>query len=174
MKILKNPILYIIIFLLAFIAIIGFLLLNAFTNIPNEISAEHMSNVLIAKGFSPKNAVDNADESLLKSGLINCIIAEKDDIKFEFYDFDNNEGALKTYREAHNLIIRTRMGVPRIQIKTGKIGYKLYTLNSEGTYSVAIYVKNTAIYAYCNSANKHLIYEILNEIGYIQTKKDNS
>ena len=171
MKILKNPILYIIIFLLVFIVIIGSLLLNAFTNIPNEISAEQMNNVLIAKGFNPKNAVDNADESLLKSGLINCIIAEKDDIKFEFYDFDNNEGALKTYREARNLIIRTRMGVPRIQIKTSKIGYKLYTLNSEGTYSVAIYLKNTAIYAYCNSTNKNFIYELLNEIGYMQTKK---
>ena len=47
MRILKNPMLYITIFLLAFFSIIGFLLFNAFTNIPNEISAEQMSNVLI-------------------------------------------------------------------------------------------------------------------------------
>ena len=169
MKILRKPVLFI--FLFVFIAIVGAVLINALTNIPDAISAEQMCDILVEKGFNPTNAVNNADESLLKAGLNNCIIAEKDDIKIEFYDFDNSDGALSVYREAYRLIITTRMGTPRIQIKTGKFSYKLYTLDADGTYSVAIYLKNTAIYAYCNSENKYFLNEILDEIGYVDAKE---
>lgn len=159
-----------IISLLVFALIVGFAIINAFTNIPEPINAEQMENILTEKGFDPTNAVNNADENMLNAGLKACIVAEKNNIKFEFYDFDNENAALQTYREAYKLIITTKMGTPRIQIKTGKFNYKFYSLDADGIYSVAIYCKNTAVYAYCDSTDKSFLNKILVEMGYVETK----
>lgn len=159
-----------IISLLVFAVVVGFVVINAFTNIPEPISADQMENILTEKGLAPTNAVNDADENMVKAGLNNCIIAEHDDIKIEFYDFDNENVALQTYREAYKLIITTKMGTPRIQIKTGKFNYKFYSLDADETYSVAVYCKNTAVYAYCDRADKNFLNEILVEMGYIETK----
>ena len=47
------------------------------------------------------------------------------------------------------------------------MGYGTYTLNAGGQYSVAIYLKNTAIYAYSSSENQEFINQILNAINYL-------
>lgn len=88
------------------------------------------------------------------------------------HNFDNPNSALKVYREARKRILTTKMAVPRIQIKTEKANYKFYSLTAADCFSVTVYVKNTAIYAYCNAENRSTITGILDAIGYVKTKAD--
>lgn len=155
-------------FICVFVAILAGLLLFYTDGIPDAVTTEQMTNVLTDYGVESTAATNGASDELMKAGLQDCIIAIQDDIRIEFYSFDNNEGALGVYREAYKLIVRERMAVPRIQIKTGKLNYKFYSLDANGTYSVTIYVKNTAVYAYCNSENKLFLNSILDEIGYVE------
>ena len=159
------------IFLVVFIGMIGGLLMLYSTEIPDTVTSGQMQSILAEYGLEPADATANADDSMLQAGLKTCLIAAKDDLRIEFYSFDNQDAALKVYREAYKQIITTKMAAPRIQIRTGKFNYKFYSLDADGTYSVVVYVKNTAVYAYCNSENKQFLNDILFEMGYISAEK---
>ncbi len=163
----KRKIMPLVIFLIIFLVLLAGVLIYASTGIPQTITAAQMREILVEKGFQPTNATDQAGKEMLEAVLTDCLIARQNDIRFEFYRFDQVRAALNVYQKAHTRIITTRMATPYIQIKNAKFNYTFYSLDADGTYSVTIYCKNTAIYAYCNSENKQLLNAILYKMGYI-------
>ena len=159
-------------FLLVFAALICGLLYFYLTGQPEPISVEQMNDVLISQDLQPMDMSDTAQGNFPGAGLTSCIVAEQDDIRFEFYTFDNPSSALRVYREARKLIITTKMETPRVQIEQGKANYKFYSLAAGGSYSVTVYVKNTAIYAYCTEENQSKIIGILDTIGYVDAEPE--
>ena len=154
-------------FLLVFAAIMCGLLYFYLTGQPEPVSAEQVNDALISQDLQPVNITDTARGNFPGAGLTDCIVAEQDDIRFEFYTFDNPDSALRVYREARKLIITTKMETPRVEIEQGKANYKYYSLAAGGNYSVTVYVKNTAVYAYCTRENQSKIIGILDTIGYV-------
>lgn len=98
-------------------------------------------------------------------GLENCIVAEKDKLRFEFYQFDNVNSARKVYTQAFNKIYENRT-TNRVEFNERKLNYRIYILDIETNYYVAMYNENTAIYAYCNSENLSDFNGVLNSLGY--------
>ena len=159
-------------FLLVFAAAMCGWLYFYLTGQPEPVSAEQISDALISQDLQPVDITDTAQGNFPGAGLTNCIVAEQDDIRFEFYTFDNPSSALRVYREARKLIITTKMETPRVQIEQGKANYKYYSLAAGGNYSVTVYVKNTAIYAYCAEENQSKIIGILDTIGYVDAEPE--
>ena len=114
-------------FLIVFLALIGGLLKFYLTGQPDPASVEQVNDTLISQDLQPVDITDSAQGNFPDAGLNKCVVAEKGDIRFEFYDFDNQSSALEVYREARKLIIRTKMAAPRTEIETGKANYKFYT-----------------------------------------------
>lgn len=160
----------ILLFLLVFAALICGLLYFYLTGQPEPVSSEQISDALISQDLQPVDITDTAQGNFPGAGLTNCTVAEQDDIRFEFYTFDNPSSALKVYREARKLIITTKMETPRVEIEQGKANYKYYSLAAGGNFSVTVYVKNTAIYAYCAEENQSKIIGILDTIGYVDAE----
>lgn len=159
-------------FLLVFAALICGLLYFYLTGQPEPVSVEQISDTLISQDLQPVDITDTAQGNFPGAGLTDCIVAEQDDIRFEFYTFDNPSSALRVYREARKLIITTKMETPRVEIEQGKANYKYYSLAAGGNYSVTVYVKNTAIYAYCAEENQSKIIGILDMIGYVDAEPE--
>lgn len=157
-------------FLIAFLASLSGLLKFYLSGQPESVSVERINDALISHGLQPVDTTDRAQENFPGIVLNKCVVAEQEDIHFEFYIFDNQSSALKLYREARNLIITTKMATPRTKIETGKANYKYYSLTAGGNYSVTVYVKNTAAYAYCNAENLSTITAVLGDINYAETK----
>lgn len=162
----------ILLFLLVLAALICGLLYFYLTGQPEPVSAEQISDALISQDLQPVDITDTAQNNFPGAGLTDCIVAEQDDLRFEFYTFDNPSSALRVYREARKLIITTKMETPRVEIEQGKANYKYYSLAAGGNYSVTVYVKNTAIYAYCAEENQSKIIGILDTIGYVDAEPE--
>lgn len=170
MKKIIKKVLPVSLFLIVFLAIISGLFKYYLAGQPDPVSVEQINEVLMSQDLQPADITDTAQGNFPGAGLKDCIIAEHDDIRFEFYNFDNQSSALKVYREARKLIITTKMAAPRTEIETGKANYKFYSLAADGNYSATVYVKNTAIYAYCNEENQSKIINILDTIGYVDAE----
>ncbi len=98
-----------------------------------------------------------------------------DDIPDNSVSLLNNENsAIDIYGQAHSLIVRTKMSIPYADYDTKNANYCIYTLAAGGTYSVAIYVENTAVYAYSNEENAGAISDILEAIGYFKNNPNNN
>ena len=156
-----------VLFLLILISLISGVFYFYFTGQPVSVSAEEIKAALASQNLEPVDGTVSALEKFPNSGLLDCIVAEQDDILFAFYSFDHVSSAAEVYRQAHTLIVTTRLANPRIEIKYGKVNYRVYTLKANGVYSVAIYVGNTAVYATSNAENERKINRILDEIEYI-------
>lgn len=139
------------------------------TGQPTAVSVEGIKTALASQNLEPIDVTDSSYDKFPDAGLKKCIVAEQKDIRFEFYEFDNSKSAMAVYRQAHSLIITTKLANPRVEISYGKVKYQVYTLKANGEYSAAICVGNTAIYAYCDAENDVIINRILESIGYIDT-----
>jgi ribosomal protein S17E len=81
----------------------------------------------------------------------------------------NNDYNVKYYSTTEENKYKIRVIDPdSIEIKNQIANYTIYTLDSLGKYNVAIYVGNTAVYAYCDSENKVEIQKILDAIDYLK------
>ena len=165
-----KKILPFVLFLIVFFVVISGLLNFYIIGQPDPVSAEQISDTLISHELQPVDITGHAKRNFPEGTLNKCVVSQQGDIRFEFYDFVNQSNALMLYREARKLIITTKMATPRTEIETGKANYKYYSLTADGNYSVTVYVKNTAIYAYCNEENLLTVTSILDDIDYIKTE----
>lgn len=156
--------------ILVMLSLIGAILCFSLIGKPTSISAERISEILVSYDLQPMEITASAYDNFQGAGLEKCIVAEKDDVRFEFYVFDNSGSARRVYQEAHAIIVTTKMDIPRVQIEYGKIGCRYYSLTAGGNYSVTTYVDNTAIYAYCSEENQSKIVSILDDVGYVDAK----
>lgn len=148
-------------------AILCFVLLD----LEHKISAtpDEVWTIIEEQGYEPQDYTadyHNADISFKKS-LIKCVGFEKDDIYFQFFEFNNNDNARDIYGQAYHKITTTYNSWQKSEVQYRNQNYYLYFLDSMGKYNVAIFVENTAVYAYCNSENKNEINKILDKIDYL-------
>ncbi len=137
-----------------------------FTESKVPVTSEHMWDVLVLHGFEPYDLTESYDQSD-NIAINKCIVVEREDTHFEFYDYIDETSALNKSVQACSYIISYKRSFPYIEHNTKVRNYNVYTLSSNGEYSVSIRVENTTIYAYCNEENKGLLIDILNEIGYL-------
>lgn len=159
--------------LLAFVIISGsvlsfILLMSADSKIPS--TADEVRAVIISNDYEPTDYTDSYTEKDLsfQLALKECIAFESDDIHFEFFEFNTQEDAENIWRQAYQKITIQYNAWRKIETEYNVANYHIYTLDSLGKYNVAIYVCNTAVYAYCDSENKNEINKILKEIDYLE------
>lgn len=133
-------------------------------------TVEQVRSVITTQGYEPKDITEQYYKSDpgFKSTLNKCISFDKDDIHFEFFDFNNDNSAVNVYSQVYSQVSYKYNDPSSIEIKTQIANYSIYLLDSLGNYNVAIYVGNTAVYACCNSENKNEIDKILDEIDYLK------
>lgn len=138
-------------------------------------TVEQVTEVLASQGYIPQDITERyyKQDPDFKRNLIKCIAMQKDDIHFEFFTFTNRNGAINIYGQAHALLFQKKIGTSYVEHKTSVENYRIYTLKVDGTYNVAIYVENTAVYAYCDEENAGAISDILAEIGYFEKTERN-
>ena len=80
-----HKLLLFILFLLVFTALICGLLYFYLTGQPEPVSAEQISDALISLDLQPVDITETAQGNFPGAGLIDCIVAEQGDMRFEFY-----------------------------------------------------------------------------------------
>lgn len=136
---------------------------------PTPVSADQVITSLNEQGFQPQDITDSAQDNFPGFGLESCVVTEQNGIRFEFYRFDNVESARKVYQQAHSKIFPNKTN-QAIVFEERKLNYHIYILDVGTTYYLAMYVENTAIYAYCTPAkNSDKINSILTSFGYMNS-----
>ena len=157
--------------LVIFVAVFGLICYGVFYLLivpKTPAAAEQVIAALISHGYEPQDITEQyiAQNPDTARNLRQCVTAEKEDVHFEFYSFYNEKSAVNLYSTAFTLIIRTKMGTPNVEIDKKIANYCKYTLKASGTYSVAMYVGTTAVYAYSSAENWEKIDYIPKEIDY--------
>lgn len=139
-------------------------------NVPKTpATAEQVWDVLVEQGYEPKDITEQIREKYPDTELTESVVVQNDDIDFQFYVFNSQKDAINIYNQLHSLFVTERRGVPYAEHDTRVANYRIYTLLSKGKYSVAIFVGNTAVYAYCDEENEGKVASILREIGYFKS-----
>ena len=154
-----------------FLAIFGLVCYGVFSIaiVPKTpATVEQVMEVMTSFGYEPQDKTDTfiAKNPSAAQNLQQCIAIEKEDVHFEFYSFYNENSAIIMYREAYWHIYYTKMSFPNVELDTKMANYCKYTLKASGTYSVAMYVGPTAVYACSDEENADAIIEIMKAIGY--------
>ena len=143
-------------------------LMSADSKIP--ATTEEVKAAIINYDYEPIDYTDSYYEADLsfQLALKECVAFERDDIHFEFFEFNTKEDAVDIWGQAYQKITIQYNAWKKIETEYYVANYRIYTLDSLGKYNVAIYVGNTVIYAYCNSENKNEINKILSKIDYLE------
>lgn len=153
-----------------FFIVLAIVFFNFFAVPKTPATLEQVKSVMTAQGYEPQDISDfYYDKDVdFKRVLNKCIAIEKDDLHFEFFEFNNDNSAIELFQQAYQKISYKYNAAHSIEIETQIANYTIYTLDSLGKYNVAIYVGNTAVYAYCDSENKVEIQKILDAIDYLK------
>lgn len=143
------------------------------TGVPDTISAKQVTDILNDYGIQSKNITEETiEENPSLDGLLNCLlIAEKGDVKFEFYSFNDTKRPLLLFREVKNKIYVNDLTYPNIEIETTKHQYRVYELETKECFTGIIYLKNTAVYMKCNIEHASHMKSILSDMGYADTRQ---
>lgn len=129
---------------------------------------EQVWDVLVSQGYEPIDVTEEickANQNF--EGVLNqCIVTEKDDVHFEFFDFSDKSSAAELNSIFNSAIIREYRTNPRVEGSWRASNYAKYTLKSSGVYSATMYVGATVAYGYADAENEEKIDEILSAIGY--------
>lgn len=155
---------------IALFAVLAFIFFN-FISVPKTpATTEQVKSVIVAQGYEPKDITEQYYESdpVFKNTLNKCISFDKDDIHFEFFDFNNNNSAIDIYSQVYSQLSYRYNSAYSVEIDYQIANYSIWLYDSLGKYSVAIYVGNTAVYAHCDSENQNEIDKILDAIDYLK------
>ena len=159
-----------IIFIIVFFLVFGLLAYGIFylytSGRPTPATAEQVQDSLSEYGLQPMDITNTSMDNFPGFGLESCIIAEQNDIRFDFYKFDNIQSAQKVFQQAYNEIIEYRTN-DRVQFHERKLHYSVYILDNSTDYYLTMYAENTAVYARCSSENATKINAVLDSLGYI-------
>ncbi|MGN0547547.1 MAG: hypothetical protein ACI4I3_09455 [Acutalibacteraceae bacterium] len=152
------------------LVILTIALISAFNVQKEPVTADRVCEIIKEQGYNPQDITDKYYEHdpTFKRTLIKCVAFEEDDIRFDFFEFNNSNSAVDIYGQAYTEIILNYNAVNKIEIEHQMGNFSIYTLDSLGKYNVAIYVGNTAVYANCDSENKNEINRILDAIDYLE------
>lgn len=147
------------------IILLAVILLYAFTNGQPKTPAtcQQVTTVLSDLGYAPSDTTSLYLEN--DAQLKSSVAIENEKIRFDFFEFDNDDGAANAYNSACNQMLdyRSRYNVSHSQ---GYANYYMHSLISSGVYYITIRVGNTALYAYCDKDYMGELGKILTKIGY--------
>ncbi len=132
------------------------------------MTSQKVYDALLAQGYSSQYAMQLVSDDIQTLGLTDCVVAEQDDIKINFYFFDNENAAQTVYNMSVSLIHTERRDPPTRDYSEGNSNHWRYTMIGQTMYSTAMYVGNTAVYAYSDTENAPKINAVLKSIGYTQ------
>ncbi len=136
----------------ALFAVIGFLFIKVFSNPITPVTPQQTYEALLTQGYHPQYATQSVSDDLQEIGLTDCVVAEQGDIKINFYFFDNEKAAQTVYNMSVSLIHAERRDPPTRDYSEGNSNHWRYTVIGQTMYSTAMYVGNTAVYAYYSMA----------------------
>ncbi len=155
---------------IGFLIVLGITLINAFNVQKEPVTSDRIWEIIEQHGYVPQDLTEKYYEHdpAFKNTLIKSVAFVDNDIRFDYFEFNNSNSAIDIYGQAYTEIIMNYNAVHKIEIDHQMGNFSIYLLDSLGKYNVAIYVENTAIYANCNSENKNEINKILNTINYLE------
>ncbi|MDE5985541.1 MAG: hypothetical protein K2H13_09840 [Eubacterium sp.] len=154
------------------IILLAVILIYAFSNGQPKTPAtcQQVSLVLSELGYEPSDTTSLYLED--DSRLTSSVAIENEKIRFDFFEFDNENSADNVYDNACNLMLDYRSS-GNISNSEGYANYYMHSLKSNGVYYITIRVENTALYAYCDEDYMSELGKILSGIGYsANTEKD--
>lgn len=130
-------------------------------------TVEKVFNAIENNGFVGADITSDYQEKWdMSNELQNAIAFEDDDIRFDFFVFDNEKTAEHIRKKYRTYIKENRYDIPNIEISEGSANYMLYTIKANGLYTICMRVDNTLVFAYCNEENASRLNAIMIEIGY--------
>lgn len=130
-------------------------------------TVEKVFNALEINGFIGTDLTSVYQEEWnIGNALKNAIGCEENDIRFDFFVFDNEKNAEGIRKQYQSYIRENRYAYPNIEISEGSANYMLYTIKADGLYTINMRVANTLIFAYCNEENAGRLNAIMTKIGY--------
>lgn len=147
------------------IILLAVILIYAFTNGHPKTPAtcQQVTTVLSDLGYAPSDTTSlySEDDAQLKSS----VSIENKQIRFDFFEYDNEKDAAKVYSNACNQMLDYRSS-GNISNSEGYTNYYMHSLKSSGVYYITIRVENTVLYAYCDEDYMSELGKILSGIGY--------
>lgn len=126
-------------------------------------TCQQVATVLSDLGYVPADTTSLylKDDAHLK----NSVAIENEQIRFDFFEFDNENSAANVYSNACNQMLDYRSS-GNISNSEGYANYYMHSLKSNGVYYITIRVENTVLYAYCDEDYMSELGKILSGIGY--------
>lgn len=149
-------------FIIILFAIIwGILSINTGEKTP--VDSQRVYEEIINLGYEPIDTTSLYIED--DSNLQKSVTIDNEKIRFDFFEFDNDNSAINVYNHACSQMHTYQSG-DMIERDEGYNNYSRYSLKSKGVYYITIRVGNTALYAYCDEDYMGELGKILSEIGY--------
>ena len=124
----------------------------------NQVNTE-----LINLNYEPINTTDTYKAQ--SSNLNGSIACDSETVHFYFFEFNNDDSAYSLFHNNHDLIYENISAGFR-EWDEHYDNYAMYSMSSNGTYYISIWVGNTAVYAYCDEEYTSELGKILTAIGY--------
>ena len=146
--------------------LLGVILIYAFSDGQRKTPAtcQQVTTVLTSLGYVPSDTTSLYSEE--DSHLVSSVTIENEKIRFDFFEFDNENSADNVYDNACNQMLDYRSS-GNISNSEGYANYYMHSLKSSDVYYITIRVGNTALYAYCDEDYMGKLGKILSGIGYI-------
>ncbi len=147
--------------ILTFLTIMIILFVNTGEKTP--ATCEQVNSTLVNLGYYSENSTDYYVKQ--NSKLKESVAGNNGNVSFYFFEFDDDETALSEFKNIQTQINQKReLGYHDWHEFYNN--YAMYSMLSNGTYYITIWVGNTALYAFCDEEYKGEIGEILTAIGY--------
>lgn len=155
-------------FIIILFAIIwGILSINTGEKTPVE--SQRVYEEIINLGYEPIDTTSLYIED--DSNLQKSVTIDNKKIRFDFFEFDNDNSAINVYNHACSQMHTYQSG-DMIERDEGYNNYSMYSLKSKGVYYITIRVGNTTIDAYCDAEYKSELDTILLSIDYGSSTKN--
>lgn len=155
-------------FIIILFAIIwGILSINTGEKTPVE--SQRVYEEIINLGYEPIDTTSLYIED--DSNLQKSVTIDNKKIRFDFFEFDNDNSAINVYNHACSQMHTYQSG-DMIERDEGYNNYSMYSLKSKGVYYITIRDGNTALYAYCDEEYKSELDTILLSIDYGSSTKN--
>lgn len=166
---LKNSNIKLILFPILVVALLAVILFVVFTKGHPKTAAtvEQVFSTLEKNGLIAADLTSDYQEKWdIGNVLKNAVGSEEDDLRFDFFVFDNEKSAEYIRKKYQTYIGENRYANPNIEISEGAANYTLYTIKAKGMYTINMRVANTLVFAYCNEENANKLNAIMTDLGY--------
>ncbi len=133
------------------------------------VTCDQVSIELADLDYEPIDSTSHYKEQT--SHLKASIMADNGNVRFNFFEFDNNDSAYTVFYNNHDLIYENISDGFR-EWDAHYNNYAMYSMSSNGVYYISIWVGNTAVYAYCDNEYRNELNDILLSIDYGSSTKN--